>query len=177
MDDNNNKGAAVASSPSKVRLYLGGGIFLMGQLTPLFIPLVLASNLSGNVKTTLVSLMAICVPELCIIIAIGIMGRDGFDFLKQRIYRCLRIYFKPNVRVSYRRYQVGLVLFIIPLIVGFFMPYVIHLTPRYEIYQIRFTVTCDIMLITSLFVLGGDFWEKLRSLFIYRARITYEDIA
>ena len=28
----------------------------------------------------------------------------------------------------------------------------------------------DLLLLVSLFVLGGDFWDKLRSLFIHSAR-------
>ena len=36
-----------------------------------------------------------------------------------------------------------------------------------------FALAGDIMLIASLFVLGGDFWDKLRSLFVYDARATF----
>ncbi len=35
--------------------------------------------------------------------------------------------------------------------------------------------TGDIVLITSLFVLGGDFWDKLRSMFIYGAKASFPD--
>ena len=29
---------------------------------------------------------------------------------------------------------------------------------------------CDLLLLVSLFVLGGDFWNKLRALFIHDAK-------
>ena len=35
---------------------------------------------------------------------------------------------------------------------------------------LNFALIGDLMLICILFVLGGDFWEKLRSLFIHDAR-------
>ena len=32
----------------------------------------------------------------------------------------------------------------------------------------------DFLFLASLFVLGGDFWDKLRALFIYDARAQFE---
>jgi hypothetical protein len=29
----------------------------------------------------------------------------------------------------------------------------------------------DVIFVASLFVLGGDFWDKIRALFVYRARV------
>ena len=34
-----------------------------------------------------------------------------------------------------------------------------------------FAVTGDVMLFASLLVLGGEFWEKIRALFMYRVRV------
>jgi hypothetical protein len=31
----------------------------------------------------------------------------------------------------------------------------------------------DVVFVTSLFVLGGDFWDKLRSLFVHGARAVF----
>jgi len=31
------------------------------------------------------------------------------------------------------------------------------------------------MFVASFFVLGGDFWDKVRSLFIHRARVQFND--
>jgi len=31
----------------------------------------------------------------------------------------------------------------------------------------------DTMLISSFFILGGDVWDKIRSLFVYRATATF----
>ena len=45
--------------PSKARLAVGGTIFVLGQLSPLSIPLVAAANLSAGWKTTLTGLLLI----------------------------------------------------------------------------------------------------------------------
>ena len=32
-------------------------------------------------------------------------------------------------------------------------------------------ITGDVMLVTSFFILGGDFWDKLRALFVYGSKV------
>jgi hypothetical protein len=44
------------------------------------------------------------------------------------------------------------------------------LTTRYII-----IIASDVVFIASLFVLGGDFWDKLRALFTYRAKARFEE--
>lgn len=39
------------------------------------------------------------------------------------------------------------------------------------------SVTGDILLLASLFVLGGDFWGKVRSLFIHHAEVRFAQVA
>ena len=106
------------------------------------------------------------IPELAILLAIVIMGKAGFAYLKSKIGRLFK-QFGPPDKVSNTRYTVGLIMFIIPLFIGWILPYVEHLIPIYDQYHLWFNIPGDILLIASLFVLGGDFWEKLRSLFIY----------
>jgi hypothetical protein len=36
-----------------------------------------------------------------------------------------------------------------------------------------FAIGGDILFLTSIFVLGGDFWDKVRSLFIYNAKADF----
>jgi hypothetical protein len=40
---------------------------------------------------------------------------------------------------------------------------------------VGFAVAGDLLLLASLFVLGGDFWDKLKALFIYDARAHMPD--
>jgi hypothetical protein len=50
---------------------------------------------------------------------------------------------------------------------GSFVWYAPDLVPGYAENRITLNLTADFLFIVSLFVLGGDFWEKFRALFIY----------
>ena len=62
-------------------------------------------------------------------------------------------------------------MFLVPLAFGWLGPYVSHLIPGYEANRVVFGVVGDLMFVASLFVLGGDFWDKLRALFIHGAKV------
>ena len=148
------------------RLIIGTIVFIGGQLSPLLIPFVLSTDLSKGMKTALSGILMLGMPELSILLAIIIMGKAGFAYLKSKIGRFFKQYGPPE-KVSKTRYTIGLVMFIIPLLMGWLLPYVEHLIPRYDEYQLWINIFGDILMVLSLFVLGGEFWEKLRSLFIY----------
>ncbi|MNJ80684.1 hypothetical protein D3C77_791590 [compost metagenome] len=63
-------------------------------------------------------------------------------------------------------------MFCLPLVTALLEPYVDNLWPglRPNLWQVQ--LLGDLMLIASFFVLGGNFWEKLRALFIRTARVT-----
>jgi hypothetical protein len=79
----------------------------------------------------------------------------------------------PPDQVSKTRYRIGLILFCIPLIFGFIAPYFLIKVNFYFDNVFLITLFCDIFLVFSLFILGGDFWDKLRSLFVHGARATF----
>ncbi len=157
---------AVEKNIPSNRLITGAIVFIVGQLSPLLIPLVLSSDLGSGIKTALSGFLMLGVPELAIMLSIVIMGKAGFAFLKSKVGQFFKQYGPPET-VSKTRYTIGLLLFIIPFIIGWLLPYFEHLIPRYDEYHLWINIPGDILLVLSLFVLGGDFWEKLRSLFIY----------
>jgi len=154
------------------RLLLGGAVFVCGQLSPLFIPLVASSSLSPGLKSTLSGLLLLGIPELAIFITIAILGKAGFTYLKQRLFGLLKRA-APVDAVSPTRYRIGLVLFCLPLLMGWLAPYVSDLIPRHGDYHIALAIAGDGLLVLGLFVLGGDFWDKLRGLFVHKARIAF----
>lgn len=156
--------------PPKNRLIWGTVVFISGFFSPVFIPLVVSSGLSNGVKTVLSGLLAFGVPELFMVIAAGIMGKEGFNYIKRFINLLFKAYGPPD-SVSKIRYKIGLFLFIFPLICGFFLPYLISIFPSVLDYFLWIAITTDITLVISLFILGGNFWDKLRGLFIQDAII------
>jgi hypothetical protein len=151
-------------------------VFLAGFAAPVLVPLVLASGLPAGWKTTLSGLLMLGIPELAMLIAVAIMGKDGFEFLTAGIKRRLGKFFEvygPAERVSRARYRIGLVMFALPILIGWAAPYLGHHLPGYEANERVYAVLGDLLLLSSLFVLGGEFWDKLRSLFVHGARAVF----
>ena len=65
--------------------------------------------------------------------------------------------------------MIGLIMFTSSLVFGRASPYFGHYLPGFETRELFYAVAGDVWLLTSLFVLGGAFWEKLKSLFQYNA--------
>jgi hypothetical protein len=152
------------------RFYLGLLFFGLSLTTPVFIPLVTASGLSAAWKTAIGGLLVFGIPQLFTLAAIAILGKSGFNYLKSKLFGFLKGYAPPQ-EVSQARYRFGLVLFLIPLFFGWFAPYVSHLIPGYESHRFWVNLIGDLIFIASLFILGGEFWDKLRALFIYEAKV------
>ena len=155
-----------APQVKKGRLIVGSIVFITGFLAPLFIPLVTKSDLSVAWKTTLSGLLMAGVPELFMIITVGILGKEGYQYLKGKVLSFLKKHGPPHI-VSRSRYKLGLVLFTIPLLLALLFPYIQHHFHQLEAIEKYIRVGGDILLLTSLIVLGGEFWDKIRSLYIY----------
>ena len=150
------------------RLRLGLTILVIGFLSPLSIPLVTATGLPTKWKAVLSGALAVGIPEVFSIVAIAIMGKAGFNYLKASLFAFLKKYGPPD-QVSRTRYHIGLAMFLLPLLFGWLAPYAAHYVQGYEAYRLSINIIGDLMLFTSLFVLGGGFWDKLRSLFRHDA--------
>ena len=149
-----------------LRLRLGTIIFVVSFCTPALIPLVAGSNLGTEWKTVLSGLLAFGIPELGAIIAVAIMGKPGFEMLRNRLLARLK-HFRPTESVSRTRYRIGLVMFCLPLLFGWLEPYVRGLFIESELHW-SWPLTLDLVFIASFFVLGGGFWGKIRALFLHR---------
>lgn len=152
------------------RLRLGMAIFVIGFLSPLLIPLVTASDLPTKWKTIISGALAVGIPELFSIVAIAIMGKPGFNYIKERFFAFLKKH-GPADRVGRTRYRIGLVMFLLPIFFGWLAPYAPHLIPGYEPHRFAVNLAGDVLFISSLFVLGGDFWDKVRALFSHEAKV------
>jgi hypothetical protein len=161
---------STADIPSKSRLALGGAVFVAGQLGVLLIPIVAGSGLPNTAKAIITGLLLFGIPEVAIIISVAILGKKGFAYLKNIFFGYMGK-FAPAEKVSSRRYRIGLVLFIIPFIFGWISPYSADFIPGYVSHPIIFSIVGDILLIVSLVLLGGEFWEKLHALFRHDAHV------
>jgi len=160
-------------------------IFVAGFAAPLAIPLVTSSNLSTAWKTAIAGALAVGVPEVMMVVAAAVMGREGFARLKGQFGRFLKKYgppdqfgrflkkYGPPEQVSRARYHTGLVMFAAPILLGWFGPYLHHYLPGFESHPMWWHVGGDLVFVASFFVLGGEFWDKLRGLFVHGARAVF----
>lgn len=151
------------------RFRLGVAIFALGWLCPLFVPLVAATSLPTQWKTALSGALLVGAPEVLMLLAAGVMGKQGFEYIKARLLRFLRREVMP-ARVSRTRYRIGLVLFVLPLLFGWLVAYSPESVPFYVAHRTAVNVAGDLTLLASLVVLGGGFWDKLTALFLYDAK-------
>ena len=56
-------------------------------------------------------------------------------------------------------------------------PYLGDMVPLLRRYSVSAAIVGDIILLFSLFVLGGNFWDKLRALFIGDAKVVFPEAA
>jgi hypothetical protein len=154
------------------RFRLGLIILVVGWLSPLCIPLITATELPTRWKTIISGALAVGIPEVFTVAAIAIMGKSGYNLIRERIFSFLKKHGPPD-RVSLTRYRIGLVMFVLPIVFGWLEPYGAHLILGYETHRFVISLIGDVMFVASLFVLGGDFWDKIRALFSYNAKATF----
>ena len=154
------------------RFRLGVALFALSLLgPPVLIPLVAALGLPVAI-TSAISGAILVGGEVLLVAAAAVMGKSGYAYIKKRAFGFLKQHGPPR-EVSRARYRIGLVAFSIPILFGWLSPYADTLIPGYEGNETTFAVVGEAMLLVSLFILGGDFWDKLRELFIHHAKVEF----
>lgn len=165
-------GTAQTPSFSQAGWRFGIGIILIigGYAALALIPVVTGSNLTLALKTPLTGLLAV-MPIITKVAAIAVMGKPGFNLLKSHVFKFLGR-FRPAEQVSRRRYRVGLALFVLSFVFGSLLQYLPGILVNWEANEELWSLLADATLIVSLFVLGGEFWNKLAALFDYNAKVS-----
>lgn len=152
------------------RLKLGIVILLLSIILPVAgVPVVTSLELSATMATTFSAALLITA-EILGIVAIAVMGKSGFALIKNSVFGFLKQYGPPD-HVSRLRYNVGLIMFATPLVFALISGYAADLIPGFIENPLPYAIAGDITLILSLFVLGGDFWDKVQALFLYDAKV------
>ncbi len=165
--------AGAARTPTlRWRFPVGVTIFVTGFAAPLAIPLVTSSDLPTGWKTAIAGTLAVGVPEIMMVVAAAVMGKEGFARLKGQFGRFLTKYGPPD-EVSRARYRIGLAMFAAPLLLAWLGPYLHDHLPGFAGQTLWWHIGGDLVFVGSLFVLGGEFWDKLRALFVHGARAVF----
>ena len=137
----------------KTRLYAGMTLLILSAISPLFGFLVAKANLSLMMKTTVIGLLTACIPEVLILLAAAILGKENFERIKSKVFSMLKR-LRPNARVSRTRYIVGLIMFLIPVIPTYVMAYAPQCLPDASPARLYVNLAADFIFAASLFVLG-----------------------
>jgi hypothetical protein len=155
------------------RVKIGFAIFVASIGWPILLPIFPLLGVPTTVTAAFGGVMLVAA-ELMLVAAAAIAGKDGFAFIKATVFGFLKSY-GPPTEVSRTRYRIGLAMFVTPLAIGWASPYIGHSFPGIGTDGLIWTIVPDVVLLISLFVLGGGFWDKLRSLFRHDAYAVIPD--
>ena len=155
-------------SPGPVRWVVAALLFLLGLFAPVAIPLLRQMGVSGATLVALSAALVFGIPEVLWMLAVAVLGKAGFEQGKQWACALLRRHAPPE-RVGGVRYRIGLVMLTLPLVFAWLAPYAVHGWPGRVPSSLQVSIAGDALFVLSFFVLGGEFWDKVRALFVHGA--------
>jgi hypothetical protein len=163
------RAAEAIESAGGWRFRFGIATFVLAFALWLLVPLAAMMQVSTSTVAALTGTLFIC-NKVLLLLVVAIMGKQGFGQLKRRVFSYAAA-LVPAEPVGPFRHRIGIAMFCLPLISSFIEPYVDAIAPDLRPDSWGLQLTGDIMLIASFFVLGGNFWEKARALFVRTARV------
>lgn len=158
--------ASDETSAASWRFKLGIAIFVLAFASWLLVPVAAALGVPASRIATLTGTLFVA-NKLLLLLVVAVMGKSGFQQLKKMTFG----YLAPTTTVGPVRHTVGLVMFSLPIITSFLEPYIDHIAPGLRPNRWEFQLLGDLMFVASFFVLGGNFWDKIRALFVRTERI------
>ncbi len=153
------------------RFIFGVLLLVIGLLLPLGVYPVAQTAWPAPVKTAVGGVLFFGF-EIMAIPAVAVLGKENFDRIMARAKSWVGS-LKPSGEVGKVRHAVGLVLFLLPVVPTYIMAYVPKWLPDDSPERFWVNLCADAVFFASLFILGGDFWDKLRSLFVRQARAVF----
>jgi len=153
------------------RLKLGVALLIVGLIMPAGTVLVAAADWPLALKTIVGSVFLFGF-EIMLVPAVALMGKDNFERIRAVAMRFLKK-LKPSGNVGKARYQVGLYMLVCPTLYAWIASYAPSWMPEDYVLRVWVNVGLDLITLASLFVLGGDFWDKVRALFLHNARAIF----
>ncbi len=150
------------------RFYTGMAALVLSLVMPLFAFLVPLLGLSLAQSAAVVGLLIAGGPEVVGLVGIALLGRNAFLYFTYKLKTALRGVVLPK-RVSKQRYYFGLSVSLASLLPLYVYGYFPNWLPSGDT-RIYILATADVSFILSMFVMGGEFWEKFRRLFIWEGK-------
>jgi len=135
---------------------IGMGFIVLGIISPLIGLAVPLLDLSTGTTTALVTFFMVGGPEIFLIAGAALAGKQAFESIKKEFFQY----------AGKTRYQFGLILFVTTVFVNWMFVYFNLLEDYAFNINIRLIVTLciDVTTIISIFVMGPEFFEKIKRL-------------
>jgi len=172
MKENLMTGAISPQNPG-ARFYIGLGIFILSFF---MLPLGLFLQrfaVHHYLKHIILGIFWLSAPIMKIS-SVAILGKPSYLYIKSIFRRQFARVITPY-HASHIRYNIGLFLFCLPVIPTYILAYAPQFFSENFYLRLILNISFDVVFITSLFVLGGDFWDKLKALFIFSAKVSFPE--
>jgi hypothetical protein len=153
------------------RLKLGVALLVLGLVMPAGTLLVAAADWPIAVKTVASSILLFGF-EIMLVPAVALMGKENFQRIWAAAMQFLKT-LKPAGNVGRKRYQWGLYMLVVPTLYAWIASYAPSWLPQDYVLRVWANLGLDLITLAGLFVLGGDFWDKVRALFVHDARAVF----
>ena len=147
------------------RIYGGLVLLVFGFLSPLLSFFVQDLDWHSGIKTLIIGGLVFGIPEVFMVIGIAVMGRETWEVLSARLHGFLSA-ISPQ-KVSRARYYAGLTLFCICLLEGAIEIHATFIREALGENISFFHWVMNILFLMSFIIAGGEFWDKIRGIFIY----------
>lgn len=154
--------ASPPQNPGGFRYHAGWVCFIASFLLAVVGLLVPMLGLDKATATVLTGALVVGGPEIAIVLAVALWGKETFQYFMGRAKGLLKLLL-PAHRVSPTRYRIGLVMLIGSGLPTWLLAYAPHWIA--DAHRMKVLASADLVFVASFFVLGGEFWGRLRALF------------
>ncbi len=154
------------------KFYLGIALFTYSWIPYIFVFLIMPFLHFTTTEALSISSITLISAESAFAISVILLGKDFVNMIKTKFMIIFSKReghtFKP---ISKLRYRIGIILFILTLSIPSILTEVILYFNYVDVFGLNnllyIFLSFDVIFISSLFILGGEFIDKLRSLFTY----------
>jgi len=155
------------------KFYLGIVLFTYSWVPYIFVFMIMPFLHFTTTEALSISSITLITAETAFAISVVLLGKDFMNMIKVKFKSIFskkggQIVHKP---ISKLRYRIGIILFIITLAVPSILTEVVLYYNYGDVIGLKnllyIFLSLDVIFIASLFILGGEFIDKLRNLFTY----------
>ncbi len=156
------------------KFYLGIGLIIYSFVPYIFVFMIMPFLSFSTAEALSISSVILISAEVAFVSAVALLGKDFVNMIKAKFKSKFsrkgdKASFKP---ISKLRFRIGIILFILTLSIPSILTEVVLYYNYVDVIGLSnllyIFLSFDVIFILSLFILGGEFIDKLRGLFTYK---------